>query len=76
VVPLSAVVEDQGVHYVFVKMDEDCFDKREVSLGQSDGINVPVLEGLREGEMVVIEGTIKVKLASISAAPAGHNHNH
>ncbi len=76
VVPLSAVVEDQGVHYVFVKMDEDCFDKREVSLGQSDGINVPVLDGLREGEMVVTEGAIKVKLASISAAPAGHNHNH
>jgi multidrug efflux pump subunit AcrA (membrane-fusion protein) len=57
-------------------MDEDCFDKREVSLGQSDGINVPVLDGLREGEMVVTEGAIKVKLASISAAPAGHNHNH
>ncbi len=76
VVPLSAVVEDQGVHYVFVQTDEDCFDKREVTLGQSDGIKVPVLEGLREGEMVVTEGTIKVKLASISAAPAGHNHNH
>jgi cobalt-zinc-cadmium efflux system membrane fusion protein len=76
VVPVDAVVEDQGVHYVFVQLDEDCFDKREVTLGQSDGINVPILSGVKDGEMVVTQGAIKVKLASVSAVPAGHNHNH
>lgn len=76
VVPVDAVVEDQGVHYVFVQLDEDCFDKREVTLGQSDGINVPILSGVKDGEMVVTKGAIKVKLASVSAVPAGHNHNH
>jgi cobalt-zinc-cadmium efflux system membrane fusion protein len=76
VVPVDAVVEDQGVHYVFVQLDEDCFDKREVTLGQSDGISVPILSGVKDGEMVVTKGAIKVKLASVSAVPAGHNHNH
>ena len=77
-VPLEAVVEDQGVRYVFVREedDDDCFEKREVRLGQSDGRRIPVLEGLREGEQVVVSGAIQVKLAGVSAVPAGHNHNH
>ncbi len=77
-VPLEAVVEDQGVHYVFVREedDDDCFEKREVVLGQSDGSRVPVLQGLREGELVVVSGAVHVKLAGVTAVPAGHSHNH
>ena len=70
-VPLDAVVEDQGVHYVFVREedDDDCFEKREVVLGQSDGTRVPLLQGLQEGEIIVTSGAVHVKLA-------GHTHNH
>ena len=77
-VPLAAVVEDQGVRYVFVREadDDDCFEKREVRLGQSDGRRVPVLQGLQEGELVVTEGAVHVKLAGVAAVPAGHTHNH
>ena len=77
-VPLAAVVEDQGVHYVFVREadDDDCFEKREVRLGQSDGHRVPVLQGLQEGEFIVTEGAMHVKLAGVAAVPAGHSHNH
>lgn len=77
-VPLEAVVEDQGVHYVFVREedDDDCFEKREVALGQSDGRRVPILQGLREGELVVVSGAVHVKLAGVTAVPAGHTHNH
>lgn len=77
-VPLEAVVEDQGVHYVFVREedDDDCFEKREVTLGQSDGRRVPILQGLREGELVVVSGAVHVKLAGVTAVPAGHTHNH
>ena len=76
--PLEAVVEDQGVHYVFVREedDDDCFEKREVTLGQSDGRRVPILQGLREGELVVVSGAVHVKLAGVTAVPAGHTHNH
>ncbi len=77
-VPLEAVVEDQGIHYVFVREpdDDDCFEKREVTLGLSDGRRVPVLQGLLAGESVVTRGAVHVKLAGVSAVPAGHTHNH
>jgi len=77
-VPLAAVVEDQGVHYVFVRGedDDDCFEKREVSLGQSDGSRVPILRGLRAGELVVVAGAVHVKLAGVTSVPAGHTHSH
>ncbi len=75
-VPVEAVVEDQGVHYVFVQHDETGFFKREVTLGQSDGRRVLVKSGLKEGESVVVSGALQVKLASVTAVPAGHTHNH
>ena len=77
-VPLSAVLEDQGVYYVFVKDpdDPDAFSRREVRLGLSDGIEVLVTAGLEEGEEIVVEGAVHVKLAGAVAVPAGHTHNH
>ena len=77
-VPMGAVVEDQGVHYVFVldDDDDDCFLKREVVLGQPDGTRVPVIKGLEEGETVVVAGAVHVKLAGVTSVPAGHTHNH
>ena len=75
-VPVSAVVEDQGINYVFVQKDETCFTKREVRLGQSDGQRVLVKSGLNEGEVVVATGAVQVKLASVTAVPAGHTHSH
>ena len=75
-VPISAVVEDQGIHYVFVQHDATGFFKREVKLGQSDGQRVLVKSGLGEGEIVVATGAVQVKLASVTAVPAGHTHSH
>lgn len=75
-VPLEAVVEDQGVHYVFVQDAKGDFLKREVVLGESDGIRVPVRKGLEENEVIVVEGAVSLKLAGVTSAPAGHTHNH
>ncbi len=75
-VPVDAVVEDQGINYVFVLHDETGFFKREVKLGQSDGRRVLVKSGLKEGEIVVATGAVQVKLASVTAVPAGHSHSH
>ncbi len=75
-VPVGAVVEDQGIHYVFVRHDETGFLKREVTLGQSDGERVLVKSGLGEGEDIVVRGAVQVKLASVTAVPAGHSHSH
>ncbi len=75
-VPVGAVVEDQGVHSVFVQHDETGFLKREVTLGQSDGERALVKSGLAAGDVVVVTGAVQVKLSSVTAVPAGHTHNH
>lgn len=74
-VPVGAVTEEQGAYFVYVRVDEEGYMKREVKLGQSDGERVEILSGLHPGEPYVSDGAIHVKLASAKAIP-GHTHNH
>lgn len=74
--PVSAITEEQGVHYVYVQLDEDCYKKREVTLGGSDGERTEIVAGLQDGERVVTKGAIHVKLAGASNAIPPHTHNH
>ncbi len=76
-VPRDAVSEQQGQHFVFVRLDEHGYEKRPVKLGQTDGRYVEVLSGLNSGDNVVTEGAIFVRLAqSGNVIPEGHSHNH
>lgn len=75
-VPISALTEEQGVHFVYVKIDDEGYLKREVKLGATDGERVEVLSGLQAGDNLVTEGAIHVKLASATAAIPAHTHNH
>jgi len=76
-VPISAVSEQQGSHFIYEQLDEDCYRKIPVKLGMSDGINVEILQGLKGGENIVSEGMVAVRLAESSGvAPEGHSHNH
>lgn len=75
-VPVGALTEEQGVKYVYVRLDEEGYSKREVKTGATDGERVEILAGLNAGEEVVTEGAIHVKLASATAAIPSHNHNH
>ncbi len=75
-VPLSAVTEEQGLYYVYVRLDEDCYMKREVTLGQSNGERVLVRSGLQSGETVVTKAALQVKLAGSATVIPGHTHNH
>ena len=103
----TALTEEQGLYYVYVKKHnhnheahedheheghdheaheghdhehkgkEGIFEKREVKIGQTDGVRTEILSGLKAGECIVTEGAYQVKLAaSSSAIPEGHNHNH
>ena len=57
--------------------EEGIFEKREVKIGQTDGVRTEILSGLKAGECIVTEGAYQVKLAaSSSVIPEGHNHNH
>lgn len=75
-VPLSSVVEEQGLYFVFVRLEEEMFKKVLVSLGQSDGRRVEIRKGIEPGDEVVTHGTYSVKLAAAGKAIPGHTHNH
>lgn len=74
--PVSALTEEQGVYFVYLKLDAECYKKQEVKLGASDGSRVEILSGIKDGDTVVTRGTIHVKLASASNAIPAHTHNH
>ena len=74
--PLRAVTEEQGVNFVYIKMDEICYRKQEVTLGESDGERVEIVSGVKAGDNVVTAGAYNVRLASASNAIPAHTHNH
>lgn len=74
--PLSAIVEEEGTHSVFVKEEEEHYEKRSVALGESDGTRVEIKSGVKAGETVVVEGAVYVKLAANTGViPEGHHHH-
>lgn len=75
--PTTALTEEQGLFFIYLKVDEESYRKQEVTLGQNDGERVEILSGIVEGDQVVTRGVYQVKLAaSASATPEGHSHSH
>lgn len=76
-VPMGAVSEQQGRYFVYRKLDEDCYEKLPVTLGENDGEFVEVLDGVRAGDNIVVKGAVAVRLAESSGVvPEGHTHSH
>jgi RND family efflux transporter MFP subunit len=75
-VPVSAITEEQGVYFVYLQSDEGEFEKKEVALGPDDGERALVLSGLNVGDRIVSKEAYRVKLATSTAMPEGHNHSH
>lgn len=77
VVPITAVIEQQGVYFVYERLDDNCYRKLPVKLGNSDGVDVEITGGLDAGHEIVTSGALFVKLAESSGAvPEGHSHSH
>jgi RND family efflux transporter MFP subunit len=76
VIPVSALMEEQGNFYVYVQLGGESFQKREIKIGVSDGENVQVLSGIKEGERVVTKGAYQIKLSSASGELPAHGHEH
>jgi len=68
VVPQSAVQLDQAGHYVMVVNDAKKVEIRRITTGVEQGRNVVVTDGLKEGELVVVEGILKVHPGQVVAA--------
>lgn len=74
-IPVSALTEEQGIYFVYVQLDKQSYEKREVKLGTSDGEKTEVISGLTAGEKVVSKGAYHVKISTASASiPHGHEH--
>lgn len=76
-VPIEALSEQQGQMYVFVQLDADGYEKRNVKIGKRSASAVEIVDGVAAGEKVVTSGTTFVRMAeSAGIRPEGHSHNH
>jgi cobalt-zinc-cadmium efflux system membrane fusion protein len=76
VVPATSLIEEQGIFFVYVQTEGESFQKREVKLGASDGVDVQLLSGVAEGERVVTKGAYQIKLQQASGTMPAHGHEH
>ena len=76
VIPVSALMEEQGNYYVYVQTEGESFEKRELKLGGNDGRRVQVFSGLQAGDRVVTKGAYNIKLSTASGTLPAHGHEH
>src|SRR5580700_6927027 len=74
VVPQSAVQLDQAGHYVMVVDDAKKVEVRRITTGSEQGPDIVVTNGLKEGELVIVEGIQKVHPGQIVAATVAPGH--
>lgn len=76
VIPTSAVLDDSGRPIVFVQVEGETFERRDVALGGREGELTLVRSGVAAGERVVNGAAYQVRLASLSTAVPAHGHDH
>ena len=67
-VPRAAVLSDQQGNYVYVVTAGNHVEQRRILLGQSTPTTAVVMSGLKDGEMVVVDGIQRVR-AGIQVLP-------
>ncbi len=67
-VPQSAVQLDQAGHYVLVVDAANKVELRRVTTGVEQGREIVVTDGLKEGELVIVEGIQKVRPGQVVTA--------
>lgn len=73
----KAVSEQQGKYFVYIEKSPGHYEKRNVTIGQTDGTRREILAGVTAGETVVTDGMTFVRLAETSGVvPEGHSHSH
>jgi cobalt-zinc-cadmium efflux system membrane fusion protein len=73
VVPRSAITELAGKTVVFVQVGEGEYETHEITAGDAAAGRVRVIAGLREGELVVVEGAFTVKSVLLRGTLAGEH---
>jgi RND family efflux transporter MFP subunit len=76
-VPNFALIEEQGIYFVFVQINPELFEKKEVKIGATDGLKTEIINGISKTDRIVSKGAILIKLAQATGtldAHSGHNH--
>ncbi len=76
VIPVTALLEEQGNFYVYVQVGGESFVKRNVNTGFDDGLFTNVTSGLSDGDRVVTRGAIFIKASSQMTGSPSHGHEH
>src|SRR5207248_1566499 len=74
VIPQSAVQLDQGGRYVLIVDSNNKVELRRITTGVEQGRDVVVTNGLKQGELVIVEGIQKVRTGQVvtpNTAPGG-----
>jgi len=76
IVPTSAILDENGRPISYVQAGGETFEKRELTVGGTEGGFTLVLSGIKEGERVVTGAPYQVRLASLSTAVPAEGHAH
>lgn len=76
VIPAPAVLDEDGRSIAYVQPEGERFEKRELTIGGTDGHRVLVHSGIKAGERVVTGAVYQVRLASLSTSVPAHGHEH
>lgn len=60
-VPREAVIEVDGKHYVYLVTGDTGYQRHEVKVANVSGDQVRVLEGLSQGQRIVVKGAVLIK---------------
>ncbi len=76
-IPNTALLEDQGLYFVYIQITPELFEKQEVKIGARDGVRTEILKGLNIDQRIVSIGATLVRLAHATGgldAHSGHSH--
>ncbi len=76
VIPGTAIVWEGGLPFAYVMHDGELFERRELVLGLRDGDHVEIRSGVAAGERVATRGAETVRMAAMTPASFGHQHQH
>lgn len=76
VLPKSAIIEQQGLYYVFVKKGQEDFHKTKIEIDSFNANQAKIIAGVHPGDLVVVDGALELKISQSKSGASSHNHNH
>ncbi|MEO8770877.1 MAG: efflux RND transporter periplasmic adaptor subunit [Ferruginibacter sp.] len=65
IIPYKAITEQLGEFFVYIPGDSDKVSQRRIVLGKQIGTNVIIKDGVKEGEVVVVQGVQNLKEGTV-----------